>query len=177
MIRRTHEVRLFGAPILKLPFITEKTFTIDFNPVERAIYEAVKKRYIEQINNKSRAGILEKSYRHVLTMLLRLRQLTAHPFMLQETMENLFQIEDIKSLYQKTDTEVTAEDNVAKNMLATMRKIISERDNPIVAAPSIALQPADVTTEEEEANHSSSLFFQVPQVFAISCGEPQMGGS
>lgn len=70
MIRRTHKNTLFGAPIVKLPKNSKKTYWIEFNPVERAIYEAVRNRYIQHINNKSQAGTLEKSYRNVLVCLL-----------------------------------------------------------------------------------------------------------
>lgn len=66
MIRRNHKNTLFGAPLVKLPEISQATYTIDFNVVERAIYEIVKTRYIKRINNRSKEGTLEKSYRNVL---------------------------------------------------------------------------------------------------------------
>ena len=159
MIRRTIKDQLFGSPIVKLPRIDEKTHFIEFNVVERVIYEAVKNRYIEQINHESRAGTLEKSQRNVLTMLLRLRQLTAHPFMLQETIESLFQIEDVEKIYKKTMGEVDAEDNKAKNMLATMRKMIAEKKNPTEAEPTNEHTPAD-NPAEEEADQSAPLVFK-----------------
>lgn len=66
MIRRSHKERLFGQPIVKLPKNTQKTIVIEFNAVERAIYNAVRRHYIKQINVKSKAGSLEKSYRCML---------------------------------------------------------------------------------------------------------------
>lgn len=66
MLRRTHKDRLFGAPIVPMPENTQITHLIEFNVVERAIYEAVKHRYIAQINNRSRAGTLEKGYGNIL---------------------------------------------------------------------------------------------------------------
>lgn len=66
MVRRTHKDKLFGAPIVPMPHNTQVTHVIEFNSVERAIYEAFKHRSIEFINYSSRAGTLEKSYRNVL---------------------------------------------------------------------------------------------------------------
>lgn len=66
MLRRTHKHQLFGAPIVPMPRNTQVTLTIEFNSVERAIYEAYKKNAIEIINTNSRAGTLEKIYSNVL---------------------------------------------------------------------------------------------------------------
>lgn len=66
MIRRCHKDKLFGAPIVSLPRNKQVTDVIKFNLVERAIYEAFQNRSIQIINNDSRAGTLEKSYRNIL---------------------------------------------------------------------------------------------------------------
>lgn len=156
MIRRTYQNQIFGAPILKLPKITQKTYTIEFNEVERIIYEAVKNRYIQHINNRSRAGTLEKSYRNVLTMLLRLRQLTAHPFLVQETIEDLFEMEDVENIWQTTASEVTADDSPAKDMLKAMREMIAGKDKTAELAPTIeAVSPID-----EPPSDQSVLIFE-----------------
>jgi len=47
---RTHADRLFGAPLISLPKNNEKTISLEFNEVERAIYEIIRKRYIKRIN-------------------------------------------------------------------------------------------------------------------------------
>lgn len=66
MTRRTHKDKLFNAPIVSLPKNHQATEEIELNFVERAIYEAFKRNYINIINNHSRAGTLEKSYQHVM---------------------------------------------------------------------------------------------------------------
>ena len=66
MLRRTHKNKLFGAPIVHMPQNTQVTLTIEFNSVEREIYEAYKNKAIEIINTNSRAGTLEKIYSNVL---------------------------------------------------------------------------------------------------------------
>lgn len=156
MIRRTHKNQLFGAPILKLPKITQKTYRIEFNAVERTIYEAVNKRYIQHINNRSQAGTLEKSYRNVLTMLLRLRQFTAHPFLIQETIEDLFETEDVENIWQTTLSELTAGDSPAKDMLKAMREMIARKDKPAELA--LTDVPPAEQPQEAESNQPVLIF-------------------
>ena len=50
MIRRTHRDSLFGSALVEMPKNTQRTIEIEFNEVERAIYEAVKTRYVQKIN-------------------------------------------------------------------------------------------------------------------------------
>lgn len=50
MVRRTQADTLLGAPIMKLPPTHQSTTTVDFNAVERVIYDTVRKRYIGAIN-------------------------------------------------------------------------------------------------------------------------------
>ncbi|MCJ1477620.1 hypothetical protein MMC13_006293 [Lambiella insularis] len=134
MMRRVYTDTLFGAPLVKLPKNHERTITVEFSSVERAIYEIVRARYIQRINSFQQRGILEKSYNNVLTMLLRLRQLTGHTFMLQETMEDLFELEDVERLWEATAHEVTsATDEISaqnRDMLNVMREMISTKDKP-----------------------------------------------
>ena len=98
MIRRTHLEQLFGKPILKLPASDQQTTLVEFSDLERAIYQIVKTRFIQRINSYSAGGVLDKSYRHIFTMVLRLRQLTGHIFMIQETLEDLLEKEDIEKI-------------------------------------------------------------------------------
>ena len=50
MIRRTHQDKLLGAPLLKLPKNTQQTIQLKFNSVERHIYEIVRLKCIKAIN-------------------------------------------------------------------------------------------------------------------------------
>lgn len=65
-----------GSRLLDLPQPKEHTVSLEFNDVERQLYEIVKKRFIERINSISKKEGLERQYRHVWSMILRLRQLT-----------------------------------------------------------------------------------------------------
>lgn len=70
MIRRTYKDKFMGAPILRLPENTQETIKIEFNTVERAVYDEVSEKFIKIINSKSRNGTLEENYRLVLVGLL-----------------------------------------------------------------------------------------------------------
>ena len=132
MLRRTHRDTLFGAPLVKLPKNNQRTIVIEFGDVERIIYDCLNKRYIQRINSYQRKGTLERSYSNVLAMLLALRQLTAHTFMLQRTIADIFEVEDIERLWIATEAEVkSAEDSKAahnRDMLSVMRKLVEEKD-------------------------------------------------
>lgn len=50
MIRRTHQNKLFGVPLVQLPKNTQATIPLKFTAVEMAIYQRVKARCIRAIN-------------------------------------------------------------------------------------------------------------------------------
>ncbi|KAJ8609782.1 hypothetical protein MRB53_038931 [Persea americana] len=95
MIRRNHNDQIFGAKLLVLPEPHQKTLYCNFTPVEREIYQIVRRRFVERINVLAREDEPDKQFRCVLTMLLRLRQLTAHILLLQDTVITLLEKEDI----------------------------------------------------------------------------------
>ena len=78
--------------------------------------------------------------------------------MLQQTIEDLFELEDIERLWALTASEVTADDNKARDMLLTMKKIIAEKD-----------KPAD--PNQTEPNHPETLPVEDPS------GDPAAGES
>lgn len=127
MIRRTHADTLFGRPLIVLPENSQKTMTIEFNEVERALYEAVRNRFLQKVTKFNNAAMLQKNYCNILHMLLRLRQLTAHPFMLQNTIEDILDAEDIEKLMSLT---ISDERQAPRDMLVRMRKMIKEKTDP-----------------------------------------------
>ena len=152
LIRRTHADRLFGAPLINLPKNNQSTIVLEFNEVERGIYEIVRHRFIKKINEFKERRVLKKSYSHVLTMLLRLRQLTAHPFLLQDTLEDLFEMEDVERMWDATASEVELESGVsARNMLVQMRKMIADKNKnqPDAAASATPRDSIDDTEFEK----------------------------
>ena len=131
LIRRTHRDRLFGAPLITLPRNNQRTILLEFNDVERTIYEIIRHRCVKRINEYTKRGVLEKSYSNVLTMLLRLRQLTAHTFLLQSTIEDLFEMEDVQRIWDATSSEDDQENGgYGRNMLVQMRQMIADKNKP-----------------------------------------------
>ena len=126
MMRRTHLEQIFGKPILKLPPSDQQITPVRFNDLERAIYQIVRARFIQRINMYSARGILDKKYRHIFTMVLRLRQLTGHIFMIQETIEDLLEQEDIEKLMRLASTEVK-DDTPNQRSILQLRAVLASR--------------------------------------------------
>jgi TATA-binding protein-associated factor Taf7 len=68
MVRRTHQDTLMGAKLLNLLRPSELTVWLEFNEIEKAIYEIIKRRFIQRINCISKSAELEKQYSHIWTM-------------------------------------------------------------------------------------------------------------
>ncbi|KAL8951909.1 MAG: hypothetical protein Q9222_002154 [Ikaeria aurantiellina] len=173
MMRRTLADRFMGHPLIVLPRNNQKTMELDLNPVERALYDTVNRRFIEVINNHGRNGTLEKRYSNILHMLLRLRQMTAHPFMLQDTIEKLFKLEDIERLSVLTLSDDSVVDNpTSKDMLPAMKKMIKAKWNPREATPDVVsdVTPSEGDGEEtlpiREESPSSALVFDFRRILS-----------
>ncbi|GAM88540.1 hypothetical protein ANO11243_065730 [Dothideomycetidae sp. 11243] len=99
MTRKTHKDKLLSARIVTLPKTSLRRHEVHFLPIEREIYNIVTERFIEKINQMSRDGELgQKTNHHIYTLVLRLRQLTAHPLLLQGTLLELLEREDLDRL-------------------------------------------------------------------------------
>lgn len=138
MIRRTHADTLLGAPLVVLPKNTHNTITLQFNNVEREIYEAIRERCIRAINSMAKNEDLEKKFTAVIYMFQRLRQMVSHIFQVQDSIEKEFELEQIR--YLRSDNTTTDAEN---DMIEGLERIIADRD---LAAPN-----DDVTS-----NHSGS---------------------
>jgi hypothetical protein len=126
MLRRTHVDQLFGHPILKLPDTREDVFWVRFNDLERVVYETVRSRMIKRINRLSLAGQASANYSHILTMLLRLRQLTGHILMVQALLKDLLEREDIEKLAEIADEEALGGmEHVRGQQIIEMRRILA----------------------------------------------------
>jgi SNF2 family DNA or RNA helicase len=66
MIRRTHLDTFFNARLLDLPQPRETVIWLDFNEIERNVYDIVKARFITRINSFSKSGELDKQYGYVV---------------------------------------------------------------------------------------------------------------
>ena len=100
---------MFGRPILKLPDITSKTVAVEFNTIEKTIYKIVKERFVQKIRAFVRAGSVEKKYQSIFVLLLRLRQLTAHCLLVQNTLKDILEESDLQRLWTLTEDETDQE--------------------------------------------------------------------
>ncbi|KAH0834326.1 DNA repair helicase rad5,16 [Fonsecaea pedrosoi] len=151
MLRRTHVDTLFNAPIVKLPGITHNTILVEFNAVERNIYNIVKSRYIQRINTYSTSGNLNSNYGNILGMLMRLRMLCSHIMLCQDVLKRLFVAADIETLWRLAAKEVSASrDNVAVNMMRALRKMLIANENTLKTFQTRELEGANVTPDVED---------------------------
>ena len=109
MIRRTHADRLFNLPLVKLPKISKKTVTLKFNKTERAIYNIVKTRFVERINNIQRNGSVVQKAHNIYVLMLRLRMIVSHVLLIQSTLEQLLETEDLEKLWELSDDEMRSD--------------------------------------------------------------------
>ncbi|EGP84644.1 SNF2 family DNA-dependent ATPase domain-containing protein, partial [Zymoseptoria tritici IPO323] len=129
VIRRTHADTLFKAKLLDLPPPTQRVLYLEFNEVERSVYEIVKNRFIQRINAMNRREGVKSGYNHIWTMLLRLRQLCAHPLLIQDTILDLLEREDFEKLNQITeDTSDDSEETTG--ILSHLKHRCSSCRNP-----------------------------------------------
>ncbi|GAA5899588.1 uncharacterized protein JCM6883_005267 [Sporobolomyces salmoneus] len=84
LLRRRKADELGGKPLVPLPLKTEKQINLQFDPVERAIYDHIEAGYQTQVNKFFREGTLLKNYHFILVLILRLEQLCCHPHLLVE---------------------------------------------------------------------------------------------
>ncbi|KAI9723156.1 MAG: hypothetical protein M1828_004259 [Chrysothrix sp. TS-e1954] len=165
MLRRTHESTMFGAKLLNLPKPTRHTLVVHFSELEKQIYDVVRRRFILMINNFARAGELRKKYSHLLTLLLRLRQLAAHPLLIQDSIRDLLQPEDFEELKRITDSlEPVHLDQRAlikhlRRMLQSPRELVPlEPGSPDVPLPAFdtVTDSASPSTGETDCVQSAS---------------------
>ena len=116
---------MFGRPILKLPPIASVTIPVEFSSLEKVIYQVVKDRFVQKIKAFVQRGSTEKKYQSIFVLyvapyssstsaltfpprLLRLRQLTCHCFLVQETFKELLEEADLQRLWKLTENETDA---------------------------------------------------------------------
>nr|VWO96010.1 Alcohol dehydrogenase [Ganoderma boninense] len=86
LLRRTKDAQIDGEPILKLQPKHIDMVTIEFSQDERDLYDAFEKRARIQVNRFIKNNTLLKNHQYVLVLILRLRQICAHPHLvLSET--------------------------------------------------------------------------------------------
>jgi SNF2 family DNA or RNA helicase len=154
MIRRTHDDEMFGRPLVDLPNVRTKTVTVEFNPVEKAIYKIVRNRFIARVRMYAKAGPLNQSYRGLLVLYLRLRQLVGHILLIQKTIIELLEAEDLEKLWKLTESEVRASSG-NREVLTQLKSMLSNKKPPPSSQGREKPQMVDLTTEIAKQGQSS----------------------
>lgn len=84
MMRRNKKDQLLGTDLVVLPRMRKRMVELEFSDEERALYSCVEERSREVLNGYIREGTVMKNYSIVLVMLLRLRQICDHPYLIRE---------------------------------------------------------------------------------------------
>ncbi|GAA5906145.1 hypothetical protein JCM5296_000108 [Sporobolomyces johnsonii] len=84
MLRRLKTDKIGGECLVKLPPKLEKLTTLEFDAVEREIYDTIEQAMQVEINKFFRAGTLLKNFHFVLVLILRLKQLCVHPHLIAD---------------------------------------------------------------------------------------------
>jgi hypothetical protein len=132
MLRRLHSEQLLGQPILVLPKPTHKEVWVTFNTLERAVYDIVRERITERINSWSRQndGTLEKNYRTILTLLLKLRQLVSHVLIVENCLKDILVEHDIIELEKLTHALNNPDlDDSRHRQLLELRSVLESHRN------------------------------------------------
>jgi SNF2 family DNA or RNA helicase len=96
MIRRTLKDMILGRPIVELPLTHPATKFINFSDEEKALYRVFENSNRKQLNLELSEGTAAQNYTHWMVRLLRLRQFTAHPFLLEKTFKEDFTVSSMR---------------------------------------------------------------------------------
>jgi SNF2 family DNA or RNA helicase len=104
---------------------------------------------IQRINRLSRSRQLENNYSNVLTMLLRLRQLTGHLLALEQPMKDLLEKEDHEKIYDLAREAIANHRSTHETHMRGLRETLYRPDNEHDKAPHSAGMPGVHTNGED----------------------------
>ncbi|KAE8441985.1 hypothetical protein EG329_004111 [Mollisiaceae sp. DMI_Dod_QoI] len=103
MMRRTMKTTILNRPIITLPKPHPEVVHVQFSPEEQIIYRITENRFRSNLNTFFAKGSARRNYGVFMVQLLRLRQCTGHPFMLERTIKESWTLEDVTELQIKLD--------------------------------------------------------------------------
>ncbi|KAL8654497.1 MAG: hypothetical protein Q9210_001471 [Variospora velana] len=124
MLRRTHVDLIFGRPIIRLPKCHSETTMLRPTKIEVSIYRAVEFRYAQAVNAISKWGTEEQVRRVTMAMVTRLRQITAHLFLIQQIMQDMFELDDVESLW-----DLVKPNSPSHETLVAIKALIANKDD------------------------------------------------
>lgn len=128
MMRRTKKETLMGKPLIVLPKKRIRMVTLKLNEEEFALYRAVEQHAIDKINKYVQKGTEMKHFSHVLTMLLRCRQVCDHPFLVLQHINKDFSADDLDNALAKVkETDTNSVDQkvaLSASRVSKLRKVL-----------------------------------------------------
>jgi SNF2 family DNA or RNA helicase len=109
MLRRTKKSEIDGKPIVTLPQRTNDVVNGSFDQDQEDFYRQVEQQSAQIFNKYLKEGSVMRNYSHVLTLLLRLRQITDHPVLATEVVNDAgveTSAEDMLALAKKLKGDV-----------------------------------------------------------------------
>ncbi|PMD36328.1 hypothetical protein L207DRAFT_435119 [Hyaloscypha variabilis F] len=101
MMRRTMKTTILNRPIVTLPPPHPEIQYISFSAEEQLIYRITENRFRANLNAFFKRSEAQRNYCMFMVQLLRLRQCTSHPFMLERTIKETWTLEDVAELKAK----------------------------------------------------------------------------
>ncbi|KAI9674520.1 MAG: hypothetical protein M1817_001858 [Caeruleum heppii] len=106
MVRRNKGDMLCGRKLLDLTPKSIEMVEVDFSPEERQLYKVLEAKTIERVNQLRRSTRGESSFHfHALALLMRLRQLCNHPYMILAAIQEKFTLEDLKMAMEDNEEQ------------------------------------------------------------------------
>ncbi|PQE17636.1 hypothetical protein CJF31_00007763 [Rutstroemia sp. NJR-2017a BVV2] len=102
--RRTMQSRIMDKEIVTLPNPHRKDVTIEFDPVTEVLYRAVERKFRELIKTKNSSDSKadpRKKLKYIIIMILRLRQFTASPVLIEPQMKIMFDAFALREVQKK----------------------------------------------------------------------------
>lgn len=158
MARFTHKDSLLGCRLVKLPKPHNTGLALRFTPLERGIYDIVHKRFKARARTFALDGSTQTANMNILALITLLRQMTAHPLMLQAKVCDYLEPEDFDQLGRVINKQAKSGDS-GETLIHTLRSLIrSRRSRPQTGRPYRSEMP-DVNPhlDQEEFDEGSDV--------------------
>ncbi|KAF7860763.1 hypothetical protein EAF04_008281 [Stromatinia cepivora] len=101
IVRRTMTDRILGKEIVELPPFTRKNNLISFNQATEVLYRAVEERFRDLVRKALDNDDPRKKMQYSIVAVLRLRQFTAHPLIIEPQMKIMFDIKELMEIQKE----------------------------------------------------------------------------
>lgn len=139
MIRRTHKDKIFNRPLIKLPEIKQETRELNFNLVEKRMYDLLEECFVQRCNQICKLGSSQQGARSIFVMLLRLRQFVSHSLLARISMVELFSYDDIEWLVEELTPEFDVHDPILDQLSVLIKDHRKWQERVILTAADLNL--------------------------------------